>query len=119
MGEAKTTVGGKRMGCGRVSSADQNDARQLDGVTLDKISTDKAKAKATNLLQLQAMLEFVLKGDLIFVHSMHRLSRSLSDLQSMVERLTGSEITVTFVKESLTLEFHQLLLTRASPRTPH
>jgi DNA invertase Pin-like site-specific DNA recombinase len=33
---------GKRIGYVRVSSADQNDARQLDGVALDKTFTDKA-----------------------------------------------------------------------------
>ena len=104
MGEAKTTGSGKRIGYVRVSSADQNDARQLDGVILHKIFTDKASGKDTNRPQLKAMLEFVREGDVIFVHSMDRLSRSLSDLQRVVEDLTGSGITVTFFKESLTFE---------------
>ena len=104
MGAAKTNGGGKRIGYVRVSSADQNDARQLDGVTLDKIFTDKASGKDTNRPQLKAMREFVREGDVIFVHSMDRLSRSLSDLQSVVEDLTGDGVTVTFVKESLTFE---------------
>ena len=59
MSAAKTNGGGKRIGYVRVSSADQNDARQLDGVTLDKIFTDKASGKDTNRPQLKAMLEFV------------------------------------------------------------
>ena len=104
MGEAKTTGSGKRIGYVRVSSADQNDARQLDGLTLDKIFTDKASGKDTNRPQLKAMRDFVREGDVIFVHSMDRLSRSLSDLQSVVEELTEDGITVTFVKESLTFE---------------
>ena len=104
MGEAKTTGSGKRIGYVRVSSADQNDARQLDGVRLDKSFTDKASGKDTNRLQLKAMLDFVRDGDVIFVHSMDRLSRSLSDLQRVVEDLTGNGITITFVKESLTFE---------------
>lgn len=104
MSATNTNSGGKRIGYVRVSSADQNDARQLDGVALDKIFTDKASGKDTNRPQLQSMLEFVREGDIIFVHSMDRLSRSLSDLQSVVERLTGSGITVTFIKESLTFE---------------
>ena len=101
---AKTTGGGKSIGYVRVSSADQNDARQLDGVALDKTFTDKASGKDTNRPHLQLMMEFVRKGDVIFVHSMNRLSRSLSDLQGVVERLTGNGITVTFIKESLTFE---------------
>ena len=104
MSAANTSGAGKRIGYVRVSSEDQNDARQLDGVTLDKIFTDKASGKDTNRPQLQAMLEFVREGDVIFVHSMDRLSRSLSDLQGVVEKLTAKGITVTFVKESLTFE---------------
>ena len=104
MGAAKTNGGGKRIGYVRVSSADQNDARQLDGVTLDKIFTDKASGKDTNRPQLIAMRDYVREGDVIFVHSMDRLSRSLSDLQRVVEDLTGNGITITFVKESLTFE---------------
>ena len=64
---------GKRIGYVRVSSADQNDARQLDGVELDKIFTDKASGKNTDRPQLQAMLEFVREGDDLHVHSMDRL----------------------------------------------
>lgn len=96
--------GGKRIGYVRVSSADQNDARQLDGVALDKTFTDKASGKDTNRPQLIAMLEFVREGDHIYVHSMDRLSRSLRDLQDVVERLTAKGITITFVNESLTFE---------------
>ena len=98
----KTNSGdGKRIGYVRVSSVDQNDARQLDGVALDKTFTDKASGKNTDRPQLQAMLDFVREGDEIYVHSMDRLSRSLRDLQDVVERLTARGISVTFVKENL------------------
>ena len=101
----KTNSGdGKRIGYVRVSSADQNDARQLDGGALGKTFTDKASGKDTNRPQLMAMLEFVREGDHIYVHSMDRLSRSLRDLQDVVERLTAKGITITFVNESLTFE---------------
>lgn len=95
---------GKRIGYVRVSSVDQNDARQLDGVELDKTFTDKASGKDTNRPQLTAMLEFVREGDHIYVHSMDRLSRSLRDLQDVVEKLTAKGISVTFVKENLTFD---------------
>ena len=104
MNKTKTTAAGQRIGYVRVSSADQNDARQLDGVALDKTFTDKASGKDTNRPQLTAMLEFVRDGDHIYVHSMDRLSRSLIDLQEVVEQLTGKGITVSFVKESLNFE---------------
>ena len=104
MSQTKITAAGKRIGYVRVSSADQNDARQLDGVTLDKTFTDKASGKDTNRPQLMAMLEFVREGDHIYVHSMDRLSRSLRDLQDVVERLTAKGVTIAFVKEGLKFE---------------
>ena len=104
MSELKVIGSGQRIGYVRVSSADQNDARQLDGVILDKIFTDKASGKDTNRPQLQAMLDFAREGDVIFVHSMDRLSRSLSDLEKLVKQLTGKGITVQFVKEKLKFE---------------
>ena len=88
----------------RVSSVDQNDSRQLEGVLLDKTFTDKASGKDTNRPHLKAMLEFVREGDHIFVHSMDRLSRSLRDLQDVVEQLTAKGISVAFIKENLTFE---------------
>ena len=104
MSQTKIAGAGKRIGYVRVSSADQNDARQLDGVALDKTFTDKASGKDTNRPELQAMLDYAREGDHIYVHSMDRLSRSLRDLQEVVEWLTGKGITVTFVKESLNFE---------------
>ena len=56
MTKAKIAGAGKRIGYVRVSSVDQNDARQLDGVALDKTFTDKASGKDTNRPELQAML---------------------------------------------------------------
>ncbi|MGJ7496321.1 recombinase family protein [Variovorax sp. RT4R15] len=94
---------GQRIGYVRVSSVDQNDARQLDGVALDRVFTDKASGKDTDRPQLKALREVVLReGDHLFVHSMDRLSRSLKDLQAVVEELTGRGVSVTFVKENMT-----------------
>jgi DNA invertase Pin-like site-specific DNA recombinase len=98
------SINGKRIGYVRVSSVDQNDARQLDGVELDKVFTDKASGKDVNRPQLAAMLDFVREGDHIFVHSMDRLSRSLRDLQEVVEKLTAKGITISFKKENLTFQ---------------
>ena len=39
---------GQRIGYQRVSTVDQNTDRQLDGVELDKVFTDKASGKDTN-----------------------------------------------------------------------
>ena len=95
---------GQKIGYVRVSSVDQNDARQLDGLVLDKIFTDKASGKDVHRPQLQAMLSHVREGDHVYVHSMDRLSRSLKDLQEVVESLTARGVAVEFCKEHLRFE---------------
>lgn len=93
---------GKRIGYVRVSSEGQNEARQLEGFEVHKTFLDKASGKDTQRPQLQAMLDYVREGDHVFVHSMDRLSRSLRDLEGVVEALTAKGVAVTFTKENLT-----------------
>lgn len=85
----------------RVSSTDQNTARQLDGVTLDEVFTDKVSAANTDRPELQAMLRHVRKGDVLHVHSIDRLARSLEDLLALVKGLIGRGVAVSFHKEQL------------------
>ena len=47
------------------------------------------------------MLDFVRELGHIYVYSMKRLSRSLKDLQEVVERLNANGVSVTFLKENL------------------
>lgn len=94
--------GGQRVGYIRVSSVDQNTARQLDGVEVDERFEDKASGKDTNRPQLQAALRHVRRGDVLVVHSMDRLARNLTDLLALVKDLTERGVAVEFVKESLT-----------------
>ena len=94
---------GIRIGYVRVSSADQNTDRQLDGENLTVTFTDKASGKNTDRPQLQAMLAGNWpEGSTVVVHSMDRLARSLSDLLRIVEQLTARGIAVHFVKEGKT-----------------
>ena len=93
---------GHKIGYIRVSSAEQNTERQLDGLTMDRIFTDKISGKSTDRPQLQEMLRFVREGDHLFVHSMDRLARNLIDLRQIVQDLTNRGVIVTFVKEVLT-----------------
>ena len=90
------------MGYVRVSSLDQNESRQLDGVDLDKTFLDKASGKDVKRPQLEAMLSFVRDGDTVICHSMDRLGRNLDDLRKLVLGLTERGIQVKFLKEQLT-----------------
>lgn len=85
-----------------MSTLDQNTARQLDGVVVDKTFTDKASGKDVQRPQLAAMLGFVREGDVVLVHSMDRLARNLDDLRRIVRELTTKGVQVQFVTEQLT-----------------
>ena len=93
---------GQRIGYQRVSTVDQNTDRQLDGVELDKVFTDKASGKDANRPELHVRIEYVRDGDTLVVHSMDRLARNLEDLRRIVRELTGQGVRVEFVKENLT-----------------
>lgn len=86
----------------RVSSVEQNTERQLDGVEVDRVFTDRASGKDTQRPQLLAALEFVRDGDTLIIHSMDRLARNTEDLLRTVRQLNERGVAVTFVKERLT-----------------
>ena len=92
----------ENLGYVRVSSVSQNTDRQLDGMELDYIFTDKLSGKDTNRPQLQELIKHARSGDTVHVHSLDRLGRNLDDLRTIVNQLTGKGVTVTFLKENLT-----------------
>ena len=85
----------------RVSTLDQNTERQLDGVEVDRVFTDKASGKDTNRPQLKAAMEYLRDGDVLVVHSMDRLARNIADLLRTVETLNERGVVVEFMKETL------------------
>ncbi len=93
---------GQRVGYIRVSSFDQNPERQLEGVAVDRVFTDKASGKDTQRPELENLLTFVRQGDTLVVHSMDRLARNLDDLRRLVHKLTTRGVRIEFVKEGLT-----------------
>ena len=85
----------------RVSSVGQNDARQLEGVFLDKVFKEKISGKSIKRPELEKCLEYIREGDTLHVHSMDRLARNLKDLQNIVDDLTAQGVTIKFHKENL------------------
>ena len=92
---------GKKIGYIRVSSPDQNPERQLEGLQLDKVFTDKFTGKILDRPAFLEMMRYVRDGDCIFVHSMDRLARNLLDLRKIVKTLTEQKITIHFMKENI------------------
>ncbi len=92
----------KQLGYKRVSSVDQNEDRQLDGIVLDKVYIDKMTGSVRERPQLDALIEYARDGDIIHVHSIDRLARDLRHLQELVELFVRSGVSIKFHSESLT-----------------
>src|SRR5215216_4493753 len=92
---------GQRVGYIRVSTLDQQSARQLEGLELDRAFVDHASGKDAKRPQLAELLNFVRTGDTVIVHSMDRLARNLDDLRRIVQALTNKGVRIEFVKEHL------------------
>jgi DNA invertase Pin-like site-specific DNA recombinase len=96
------TTHGQRVGYLRVSTLAQSTERQLEGVELHKVFTDKASGKDANRPALQQALAYCRESDTLYVHSLDRLGRNVDDLRRIVTELTGKGVTVVFVRNALT-----------------
>lgn len=88
----------------RVSTVEQNETRQIEALKvhgIDKWYIEKVSAKDANRPQLQEMLDFVRKGDTIYIHDFSRLARSTKDLLEIVEQLEKKEVHLISNKENI------------------
>lgn len=96
-----TTNEKMRIGYIRVSTQDQNPERQLIGINLEKKYVDIASGKDTSRPQFAIMMDYVREGDILYVDSMDRLARNLSDLKFVVKKLVDKGVHVHFVKQNM------------------
>ena len=88
----------------RVSTADQNEARQVEALKkydIERWYTEKISGKNTDRPRLQEMLDFVREGDEIYIHDFSRLARSTKDLLDIIERLETRGVKLISNKENL------------------
>lgn len=86
----------------RVSTKEQNLARQLTEIDgYDKVFVEKESGKNMNRPQLQAMLAYVRKGDVLEVESYSRLARNARDLLEIVEQLKEKGVQFVSKKENI------------------
>lgn len=96
-------MAGQTVGYVRVSSTDQNEARQVEALTgVERLFTDKVSGKNTERPALAELLAYVREGDTVRVASLDRLARNLDDLRRLVTDLTAKGVRVEFIKEGLT-----------------
>lgn len=88
----------------RVSSIEQNEARQVEamkGYDIEKSFIEKVSAKDTKRPKLQEMLDYVREGDTVYVLDFSRLARSTKDLLDIVEFLDKKGVHLVSIKENL------------------
>lgn len=94
---------GQRFSYIRVSSADQNLARQRDMIgAVDKEFVDEVSAQSrAGRPGLERCIDYLRDHDELYVASIDRLARSLVDLRSIIDQITAKEASVHFIKENL------------------
>lgn len=91
----------KQIGYIRVSSVDQNTARQLIDIKLDKTFVDKCSGKDTNRPALKLLIEYAREGDVIHCHDISRMARNTENLLQLVKMFIGQRVSLKFHKEHL------------------
>ncbi len=97
---------GARIGYARVSSTDQNLARQLATLgDVDKLYEEKQSgAKRAGRTALANLIDYARDGDTVVVSSMDRLARSVVDLNQIVGELVAKGVVVEFLTEHVTFK---------------
>lgn len=94
---------GKNIAYVRVSTTEQNEARQreaLQAYNIDKWFIEKVSGKDTNRPQLISMLDFVREDDVIYIAEFSRLGRSAKDLLDIVENIEDKGANLISIKEN-------------------
>lgn len=105
--ERNSSEGGyniSKIGYVRVSSETQDTARQLaimQEYEVDKVFEEKASGKNTERAELKKMLDYVREGDVLYIESISRLSRSVRDLLRIVDKLNARGVELVSHKENI------------------
>ena len=88
----------------RVSTAEQNEARQTEALSqfsIEKWFVEKASGKNTDRPRFLEMMDYVREGDVLYIHDFSRLARSTKDLLEIVEILQKKGVVLKSNKENL------------------
>lgn len=93
---------GKNIAYVRVSTLEQNEARQREALqpyNIDKWFIEKASGKDTQRPKLQEMLEYIREDDTVYVEEFSRLGRSTADLLATVKQIEDTGAKFISLKE--------------------
>lgn len=97
-------------GYARVSSTDQNEARQIDALqnaNVDKIYLDKQSGKDFDCPEYQKMLRKLKDGDTLIVQSLDRFGRNYELIKEQWEYITKTKKTYISVLDMPILDTRQ------------
>ena len=93
-----------KIGYIRISTADQNTARQevlMKELGVKQVYIDRMSGKNTDRPELKRMMNYVREGDVVIVESISRFARNTKDLLELVERLTVKQVEFISKKEAI------------------
>ena len=94
-----------KIGYVRVSTADQNEARQIEAMKADgveKIYMDKKSGKDFNRPEYQKMIVSLQKDDILVIHSIDRLGRNYEEIIAEWRKIT-KEIEADIIVQDMPL----------------
>ena len=95
-----------RVGYIRVSTTHQNTDRQedsLEHMNVEKLFIEKASGKDRRRPQLKALMDFVQEGDVVVVHELSRMARSVVDLYDIAKELNEKGVSLESLTEDIDL----------------
>ena len=84
-----------KIGYVRTSTAEQNTARQevlMEALGVDEVYIDRMSGRTVQRPELQKMMGYVRRGDVVIVESISRFARNTRDLLELIEQLTAKGV---------------------------
>ena len=93
-----------KIGYIRVSSQTQETARQeklMQAFAVDKVFLEKVSGKNTDRAEFKNMMSYIREGDVVYVESISRLSRSVRDLLKIIDDFNRKGVKFVSSKENI------------------
>lgn len=97
------------LGYARVSTAKQDLDRQIEalleaGIARERIYVDKKSGATVDRPGLRAVLEYAREGDVIVVHTLDRLGRTVRDTLNLIHELSGRGVGVRNLADPIRID---------------
>lgn len=93
-----------KIGYARVSTVDQNSEGQISVLKkngCEKIFEDKCSGKSAERPHLTNLMKYAREGDHVFIVSLDRLGRSVSDLRKIIDYFLEKKVSVSIINQNL------------------